>query len=195
MALLTHSKAEWIRVISEWTYINGDDKRNYSIGYGLAQGMYTPSDLEKEELILDDRPYAGTLLWKARIRSYGSVVADSLGLTLGVAGPASLAEQSQKVIHKIVGATEPMGWDNQIENEPVFRLDVERIFRMGGFNISGPAEFDVNFYSQAGVGNLRSDAGVGLMFRLGNVLQSSFAYLNPAPARGVNTLAGNLYGG
>ncbi len=182
---------EWIRTISQWTYINGSNENNYSIGYGIAQGMYTPSDIEEEDLIVDDRPYAGTLLWRTRIRSYDDKVADSLALTLGMAGPASLAEQSQKIIHKLVDATEPMGWDNQIENEPVFRVDAEHVIRFANFDISGPVEFDSNLYTQAGFGNLRSDAGAGIVCRIGNVLDSSFAYINPAPARGVNTLAGS----
>jgi lipid A 3-O-deacylase len=180
----------WIESISGWTYLNGSDDNSYSVNYTLAQGMYTPGDLEETELIEDDRPYAGTLLWATRIHSFDSRIANSLGLTLGVAGPASLAEQSQKVIHQLIGAREPMGWDNQIENEPVFRVDAENILRLVDFNLGKKVEFDTNLYSQAGVGNLRSDVGTGLAFRVGNQLDQSFAYIKPVSARGVNTLVG-----
>ena len=180
----------WIESISEWTYLNEGDDNSYSVNYTLAQGMYTPADLEETELIEDDRPYAGTLLWAAQIHSFDSRIANSLGLTLGVAGPASLAEQSQTVIHEIIGARKPMGWDNQIENEPVFRVDADNIIRLVDFNLSKTVEFDTNLYSQVGVGNLRSDVGTGLAFRIGNQLDQSFAYIKPVPARGVNTLVG-----
>ena len=180
----------WIQRISGWTYLNGSDGNSYSVNYSLIQGMYTPSDLEETALIEDDRPYAGTLLWASRVHSFDSRIANSLGLTLGVVGPASLAEQSQKVIHQIIGAREPMGWDNQIGNEPVFRVDAKHIIRLIDFNLGKTVEFDTNFYGQAGVGNLRSDVGAGLAFRIGNQLDQSFAYINPVLARGVNTLAG-----
>jgi len=180
----------WIRSISDWTYLNGSDDNSYSISYALAQGMYTPGDLEETALIEDDRPYVGTLLWASHIYSFDSHIANSLGLILGVAGPASLAEHSQKFVHKITSSQEPMGWDNQIENEPVFRVEAENIIRLVDFNLANSVEFDTNLYSQVGAGNLRSDVGTGLAFRIGNQLEQSFAYIKPAPARGVNTLIG-----
>jgi hypothetical protein len=39
-------------------------------------------------------------------------------LTVGVVGPASFAEQTQKRIHEIVNADEPRGWNTQLKNEP-----------------------------------------------------------------------------
>jgi hypothetical protein len=180
----------WIRALSGWTYINGSSENDYAISYVIAQAMYTPTDISDPEPILDDRPYAGTLTWEARIRSYDAKVADSLGLTLGFVGPVSLAEQSQKFIHKITGSEEPQGWDNQIGNEPVFRIGAEHINRLMVSNAEGRVEFDTNLYLNGGFGNLRSDVGAGFVFRVGTGLDQSFAYVNPAPARGVNTLAG-----
>lgn len=181
----------WIRSISGWTYLNSGDDNQYSINYSVAQGMYTPTDLEESALIVDDQPYAGTLLWTSRIHSFDERIANSLALTLGVVGPLSLAEYGQTVIHSIIGAQEPKGWDNQIHNEPVFRVSGENIIRLYEFHFSRSVEFDANLYSQLGVGNLRSDVGTGLVFRVGNKLDQSYAYINPIPARGVNTLAGS----
>ncbi len=181
---------KWIRALSGWTYINGSREKDYAISYLVAQAMYTPTDISDPDPILDDRPYAGTLTWEARIRSYDAKVADSLGLALGFVGPVSLAEQSQKFIHIITGSEEPQGWDNQIGNEPVFRISAEHINRLLVSNTEGRVEFDTNLYLNGGFGNLRSDVGAGLVFRIGTGLDQSFAYVNPAPARGVNTLAG-----
>lgn len=169
----------WIAYLSDWTYINQGDSKNYSIAYGVSQGMFTPDDLEESELIEDDRPYAGTLLWHAKIRSYGNNRANSLGLVLGVAGPASLAEQSQTIIHKAIDATTPEGWDNQINNEPVFRVEGEHIERFYDYKFSNNLEFDTSSYSELGVGNLRSDIGTGLTIRLGNMLEQTYSSINP----------------
>ncbi|NRB39953.1 MAG: lipid A deacylase LpxR family protein [Pseudomonadales bacterium] len=186
---------DWIRYISEWTYINAGDDKTYSVSYGISQGMFTPTDISETELIPEDRPYAGLLTWQGRITSFDHRTANSLALTLGMAGPASLAEQSQKTIHKMTGSEEPMSWDNQIENEPVFTIDAEHIIRMGYLEVGEQVDVDGNFYSTAGLGNLRSEVGTGFVFRIGTQLDKDFAYVNPSPARRFNRLgSGNTVG-
>jgi len=169
----------WIRYISDWTFINQGGSKKYSIAYGVSQSMYTPDDMEQSELIEDDRPYAGTLLWHSKIRSYAHDRANSLGLVLGVAGPASLAEQSQTIIHELIGATIPQGWDNQINNEFVFRVEAEHLERFYRYSFSNAVIFDTSSYSEIGAGNLRSDIGTGLTFRLGNMLDQTYESINP----------------
>lgn len=178
----------WIRKISEWTYLNNSNNHSFSIHYAISQGMFTPTDLRQEDIIKDDRPYAGVLTWGTRIHSFDSHIANSLGLTLGVVGPASLAEYSQTGIHKLTDSITPKGWDNQLSNELVFRLDAEHIRRFFDYNLSQSIQIDANSYSRAGIGNLQSDIGTGLSLRIGSRLSQSFAYINPAPARGVNNL-------
>ena len=121
----------WLDSLYGWTYLNQGDNRQYQISYSVSQRMYTPDDLQQELLTEADRPYAGTLLWQSTLRSYDEGVADNLSLTLGIVGPASLAEQMQKQVHKIIDAKEPLGWDNQISNEPVFRIEAQRLLSMG----------------------------------------------------------------
>lgn len=170
----------WLRRISDWTFINQADNQQYSIAYGVSQSMYTPDKIEESALIEDDRPYAGTLLWNSKIRSYANNRANSLGLTLGVAGPASLAEQSQTIIHSMIDATTPEGWDNQINNEFVFRIDAEHIERFYQYSFSDDFAFDSSSYSEVGAGNLRSDIGTGLTLRIGNMLDQTYESINPS---------------
>ena len=186
---------DWISTVGNWTHINNFDDRQYAVGYHVGQTMHTPEDLSSEEYIEDDRPYIGLLLWVARLRSFDDNVSDSAGLTIGVAGPASLAEQSQKIIHKITGSEEPKGWDNQISNEMVFRLNAERIYRLGELGLGDTIAIDANFYSQAGLGNLRSDVGAGMVFRIGTHLAETFYTISPTPARGANTMANSSSAG
>src|SRR3546814_15174227 len=80
--------------------------------------MYTPDDVALRNPPLDDRPYAGWLYGSVGLIAETGRRLDQLELTLGVVGPASLAEQTQKLIHEITDSQEPRGWDTQLENEP-----------------------------------------------------------------------------
>jgi lipid A 3-O-deacylase len=184
------SMPNWLRAFFGWTYINGSADNDYVLSYRITQGIYTPTDISDPEPILDDRPYAGTLTWQGKIRNYDDRLAQTLGLELGVVGPASFAEQTQEFVHEITGSEIAQGWDNQIDNEPVFRIDAERIQQLGLLNGTNKIQFDSTLYMNAGLGNLRSDIGTGLIFRMGTGLAESFAFVSPAPDHGANTLAG-----
>ena len=103
----------------------GELKNSWSIG----QSMYTPRDLEADPPDPDDRPYAGWLYVSGGLAEETGQRLDRLSLTLGVIGPASLADVSQKEIHRIVGAPVPRGWDHQLENEGTVMVSYERQIR------------------------------------------------------------------
>ena len=170
---------DWIRFISAWTYLDQGAQNDYSLAYALSQSMYTPQDISQLDLIENDRPYAGTLLWQTKLRSFANNRVNSLALTLGVVGPVSLAEETQNLMHQWIGASKPLGWDNQIKNELVFRLAAEHVERFYTHQFTPNISFDSNLYSEMGVGNLRSDIGMGLTFRLGTSLAYHYASINP----------------
>ena len=183
---------QFIRIISQNSYLNQGEERTYAVAYSIAQGMYTPTDLEEEEVVEDDRPYAGTVLWTPKIYSYNNKRSDSLSLSLGLAGPLSLAGASQIAMHKAIGAEIPQGWDNQINSEPLVRLTAEHIERFLHADLFSDVGFDTNLFTQAGIGNLRSNLGAGLIFRLGTYLDESFAFVNPIASRGGNMMPGTI---
>ncbi|MBE9563780.1 MAG: lipid A deacylase LpxR family protein, partial [Proteobacteria bacterium] len=111
----------WIQYITEDLYINTMPDKKRAISYFVFQDMDTPKDITTSELLPDDVPYAGTLGWTVKQHAFDRTTSDSLSLTLGVVGPLSLAEQSQTVIHQIISAEAPQGWDNQVNHELVFR--------------------------------------------------------------------------
>jgi hypothetical protein len=80
--------------------------------------VFAPSGLLMSRQILVDRPYAGWLHGSAGLIAETGRRLDQLELTVGVVGPASLAEQTQKRIHEIVNADEPRGRNTQLKNEP-----------------------------------------------------------------------------
>src|SRR5690606_25591645 len=71
--------------------------------------------------------WAGFLYVSAGLNSTTRNHVDDVELTLGVVGPAALGEQTQKFVHKnITDSPRPMGWDNQLNNEPALMLSWER---------------------------------------------------------------------
>ncbi|KPU83599.1 hypothetical protein JI57_00775 [Psychromonas sp. PRT-SC03] len=170
---------DWIRFMSDGSYLDQGAQNDYSLSYIFSQSIYTPQDISQPNLIKNDRPYAGTLLWQTKLRSFANNRVNSLALTLGVVGPASLAEQTQDIMHQWIGASKPLGWDNQIKNEPLFRIAAEHIERFYAYQLSPSIGFDSSLYSEAGIGNLRSDIGAGLTFRMGTSLAYNYASINP----------------
>lgn len=88
--------------------------------YKVGQNIYAPDDLTRKDHIVGDRPYAGILyggvgyeFWRdpaSPWTHYGE-------FDFGIIGPHSYSEQSQRIIHKLLGCRDPQGWDNQLHDE------------------------------------------------------------------------------
>lgn len=156
--------------------------------YALGQSMFTPTDISDPNPGRLERPYAGFL--------YGSVgvVADTgrrlhtFALDVGVVGPLSGAEQTQKFVHDIGDFTKPVGWDQQLENEPAFRL----IYEQKGRAIADiPTPFplidlqtEVLPHASFALGTLDTSAALGLTFRIGEDLADDYGPPRVRPAVG-----------
>ena len=91
--------------------------------YSLRQDIFTPDDLKRVDLDENDRPYAGYLHFEVGIHSFNDKWMSSFSLSMGVVGPLSLAEQTQKFVHdKAPKAADPLGWPNQLKNEPAVQV-------------------------------------------------------------------------
>jgi len=120
----------WTSVLAENLPTFGYKVGATKAGFGIGQEIYTPEDLDASELLVDDRPYAGWLFGRLTLQRRGPLsrrwsVLETFDLDLGVIGPESLAEQTQKEWH----GKDPQGWDNQLETEPGFALRYERRFQ------------------------------------------------------------------
>lgn len=142
--------------------------------FAVGQAMYAPDDLSRRDLIRDDRPYAGFLYGTVGLLADTGYRLDNLQLTLGVVGPASLAEQAQETVHRTIGGVDPKGWDNQLENEPGFILTYERkwrsIYEINPFGLA----VDVTPHLGASVGNIQTYASTGATFRVGYDLPADY---------------------
>lgn len=110
-----------------------------TVGIVLGQNIYTPEDLSQSALIPNDRPYAGWLylgfefFHEQKDRQFAGFQADSLDtveVDLGLIGPASGAEKSQREWHDFIGDEDPKGWDNQLHNEFALLIAYDRKYRI-----------------------------------------------------------------
>jgi hypothetical protein len=88
----------------------------------LGQIIQTPDDLSRTDPIPDDVPYAAILAVQNAWIAYDDHDLHAFGWLFGMIGPAAQGEPVQKGFHSLVGSAEPMGWANQMPNEPVFNF-------------------------------------------------------------------------
>ena len=142
-------------------------------------------------MIANERPYAGWLYGGVGVTSDTGKRLDTLELDIGIIGPYSLAEDTQIFWHKLIGSTDPKGWDNQVRTEPgivlfyerkwraICGLDVVRILAsetLGDscrYNVVGFA-VDATPHLGVALGNVHTHAAAGVTFRLGRDLPSDY---------------------
>lgn len=177
-AACTGRAPPWLSKIS-WREDADDTEVEKRFTISLGQSIFTPDNIEEAELIEDDHRYAGWLylgfgLDTDVIPARNLHYLDRLELQLGVVGPYSGAEQFQRRTHEVLNATDPAGWDNQIDNEfginlfasrqwtGAARLDLVQSDRLP--NLSA----DISPVIGAVLGNVHLFAGAGLTARLGS---------------------------
>ena len=111
-----------------WRWLPFVDKPGFqhTFAFSLGMNIYTPDDISRTDIIEDDRPYAGFLYLAAGIHNISRRILDSWEFYIGIVGPHSYAEQTQKFIHTIITGVYPEGWDNQLKDELALQLIYER---------------------------------------------------------------------
>lgn len=139
------------------------------IGYGhaLGQNMYTPHSIVDPNPQPHDRPWAGYLYYSWILsathakKSGEQPVQNLFELQVGLVGPGAGAKFAQTTIHRIIHSPKPLGWSNQIENEPTANLIYLWRKKIGS------DFFDVVPDWGAGLGNVMTYANAGATVRLG----------------------------
>ncbi|MEX0324471.1 MAG: lipid A deacylase LpxR family protein [Puniceicoccaceae bacterium] len=158
-------------VFAELTsFINADDVQ-YDWGLGLTQLMFTPQDPEALEAPPGQRPYAGWLGTEFSLHAKDSQALSSVIFSVGITGKYSLAEETQEWVHRNI-SNSPIfqGWDSQIPAELTLNLNFDRKHRMAFLSDRTRdwlIEFDGYLEWGAALGNFRTDAYVGSLFRAG----------------------------
>lgn len=178
--------ADWAPAKLTWL----TSAKKWHITYGLGQNMYTPEDITLDPPDPQDRPYAGFL--------YGSVglVADErhtdgeprqldvVALDVGIVGRHSLAKETQKFVHQMIGAQDPRGWDSQLGTEVGVRLMYERSWRASqkwDLPIL-PLEGDITPHVGFSLGNVETYGAAGVSVRLGEDLGDDYGPPRVRPA-------------
>lgn len=154
--------------------------------FSIGQNMYTPRDISQSALVKTDRPYAG---WtyvstayhrKCRTEAMLSFM-DTVEVQVGIVGPDSFAEETQKLIHEIRNLKRPNGWNHQLDNEPGLAVVFERKWlcypvcarKLGYSAIS---------HMGAALGNVHTYLNAGVEFRLGWHIPEDFGVSLIRPA-------------
>lgn len=138
-----------------------------SQGFDLGQIMVTPADTQRPVPDPNDRPYAGLLYVAATWQRLDESHYAALKLITGVIGPPSLAEQTQKAIHRLIGSPLPQGWDHQLRTEPILNAVYERRWRVQTWGDPKGWGGDALFVGGAMLGNVLTQAYSQLQGRAG----------------------------
>jgi hypothetical protein len=157
----------------------------HNLAFSLGQNIYTPRDITKEELIVDDRPYAGWTYAAAALHSKNFEILNTLEVNIGIVGPSSHADEAQKLIHEWLGGDEPRGWDNQLQDEPGFMITWQRFWRILRTPVGNVYAFDGIPHAGLTLGNVFTYANLGGEIRFGYNLPADFGTSLIRPGGGV----------
>jgi hypothetical protein len=141
------------------------------VGFTVGQSIYTPDNLATDEMVMNDRPYAGWLYMgmvlqrEGLTRKHDIPVLDTFQFHTGVIGPESFAETMQHWWHDSAGFIIPRGWRHQLKTEPGFVFKHLRQWKYS----TGTDGFGAEFIPHVGgsLGNVATFANLGAMARVG----------------------------
>ncbi len=149
--------------------------------FAIGQHMFTPADITRKRLLASDRPWAGWLYLEVGVSGSKGPMQETLTLSVGVTGPASLARQTQKLVHRLTGSPQPRGWEFQLRTEPTLQLFYERAWFLKLFDLGTGAALDVSPRLGADLGSVFIDGNGGVVIRLGNFLPAALPpRINPS---------------
>ena len=144
--------------LSRKLYIRTMPNKIHGIAHMFFQRMQTPRDFTVSSAQPDDLPYVGILAVQTTLYAYDKKQSDQFSTYLGLVGPASLAKEAQTLVHSITGSDKPEGWNNQIENEPLFKFEALRMKKLYRNYYSENRGLDLVGIGQLGIGTLSSEA-------------------------------------
>jgi hypothetical protein len=149
----------------------------------LQQIIFTPVDTQAYDPDPDDRPYAGQLALHGTLIQDTGTTRSLLQASIGIVGPASLAQSVQNGFHVVIGDTPSKGWHYQLKNEPTLDFLAGRIWRydLASFD-DGAVAIQALPQLTAQLGNTEIFAQGGGIVRIGSGLDSDFgpAVIEPA---------------
>ncbi len=152
----------------------GDSSYERNVAISIGQSMFTPVDVRNPGLVANERPYAGWLYVGLGLVWKKPTVKNTLLFNIGVIGPWSMAEETQRFAHDALGQRSPQGWDNQLRNEVGINVSYERKWRLHHNAASHGVNWDFLPYAGATLGNVYTHATLGGELRFGYNLPDDF---------------------
>lgn len=133
-------------------------------GMSLERQGFTPKSIRHEGIFYGERPFAAVVYLTHTLISLDPEKRHRLTtrINLGFMGPNLRGAEEQKGIHYALGNIQPLGWENQIENDYVLNYDL--FLEKGLLNTK---HFEITGIAEARVGSLYDDFSLGSMIRLG----------------------------
>lgn len=169
----------WVRsLFGDMDLISADGYKRV-VAYGVGQIVITPDDITTSDEQPDDLPYAGLLYGFYSMNGQRQGRAETLSLMFGVVGPLSMAEESQKLLHKIIGSDEPKGWKHQLKNELALNLSYDRRYLLASYKPGNYWDLDLVGTGALYLGNVMSGGNLSIAAVLGRM--NSFNPLSIRP--------------
>lgn len=137
-------------------------------GWSLMQVMYTPENLRAAHPDVSDWPYSGALVLSHSLHSANPVKKYNIQteVVVGVMGKASLAEQLQKSIHKLIAAPDPQGWPYQYPTDVLLNINMAVEKQVWQYR----SLLDITAGAQGMLGTMIDGASVYSQVRIGKML-------------------------
>lgn len=137
------------------------------ISFFAEQDIYTPNDIERSDVILWDRPYAGITSAGLGFHSAGLSSMDTVELRIGIVGPHSLAGDVQRFVHKVFGWSPANGWAHQLKDEAVLGFVYDHKWKAWQSKRPGGFGSDLIVHGGGELSNALTGAATGLELRAG----------------------------
>ncbi|MBJ7277839.1 lipid A deacylase LpxR family protein [Marinobacter salarius] len=154
------------RALQHLPAINRQGRQRF-ISHSLSHRIFTPNDTEAVAPITNDVPYSGLLFASLTAGAQDAEQMDAFTFYYGIAGPSARGEEVQNEFHRLIGADQVNGWDNQIHDEILLNAAYEYRRRLWRFGQSNGWGGDVIGQIGGTLGNLMSMATVGVGARFG----------------------------
>ncbi len=173
--------SEPLKKQSEWNWLSISSSPSASVDkieLVLGHKMWTPSEIEADYPVINDRPYAGYLHTEMNYLSLTADQAVRYNLTLGVTGDNSFSEKIQSLVHSVIGSPDPHGWNYQIDNYVAASIGYRAFNKLIRSEESKDKQWEITNVNDINIGNFRSDLSQGVMFRWGTNLENSIGAAN-----------------
>jgi hypothetical protein len=161
-------------------FLGADETSSVFTTWALGHSLYTPDNTKTALPLPDQHPYAGWLYGEMGIHAQDAHSLTSLTLDLGVVGPSANAKGLQDWLHSGLNQNSPKGWDNQLADELGVILSVEKRWQLQTETMFG---FETDLMPMAGisVGNVLTEAQVGITWRIGESLKNDWGSVRVRP--------------